>query len=222
MSNRSVLPLGFVVAAVITAACSSNDNAPYYNPYTGGGTTDAGRKGDGGNGNSNDGGGSQNNDGGGGGGQDASGPQDAGFYDFGCGGNTACPQQQVCCSAPGNPTTYSCVAPASCTQGNQINCDGPDECSGATPVCCGVNVPNGMGKFPNCGSSAIGTSCTSVANCPTHLGTTCTDTSKVVICHASSDCTDATNNKCCTFNSNGATLTFCTDSLTSLGATSCN
>jgi hypothetical protein len=218
---RSLLPLGFVFAAVITVSCSSNDSTIYTpNPY-GTGTKDAGSGGKGDGGGSSDSGTSQGSDGGGGA-KDAGVPDDGGFYDFGCGGNTACPQAQVCCAAPGNPTTYSCVAPAACNQGDQINCDGPDECGGATPVCCGVNVPNGTGKYPNCGSSAIGTSCTSVANCPTHLGSTCTDTSKVVICHGSSDCTDTTNNQCCTFNSNGATLTFCTDGITALGATSCN
>src|SRR5437879_372086 len=65
---------------------------------------------------------------------------DGSVDDFGCGGNTACPTAQDCCSMPGATTTFSCVAPASCPMGDHIICDGPDECGGATPVCCGVDV----------------------------------------------------------------------------------
>jgi hypothetical protein len=136
---------------------------------------------------------------------------DAPLYDFGCGGNTACPTTQVCCTKPGNPTTFSCVDPGSCSSANKITCDGPDECGGGTPVCCGADMGDGTGTYPQCGIGALGTTCTSATACPTHFATTCTDTTKVQICHVSSECTDATNNKCCTFMSGGATLTFCID-----------
>jgi hypothetical protein len=140
---------------------------------------------------------------------------DVGEFDFGCGGDTACPLDKVCCAMPGPPFTFGCVAPATCQAADKIACDGPDECVGTnTPVCCGVDVPNGTGSFPQCGTTSVGTSCTTAAACPTHIGGTCSDTTKVEICHVSSECTDQTNNKCCTFMSGGATLTFCTDSLT--------
>ena len=87
-------------------------------------------------------------------------------------------------------------------------------CGGNTPVCCGVDAPDGTGTYPTCGISTLGTSCTSAAACPTHLGTSCTDTTKVQICHMSSECSDATNNQCCTFTSSGASLTFCIDATT--------
>ena len=142
---------------------------------------------------------------------------DAPLDDFGCGGSTACPVDQACCAMPGSPTTFKCVATASCPMADQINCDGPDECGGASPVCCGVYAANGTGTFPQCGISALGTSCTSAAMCGTHLGQNCNDTTKVRICHVASDCTEPNNNKCCTFMSNGAEITFCTDSLTAAG-----
>lgn len=152
-----------------------------------------------------------------------SGSADAGLYDFGCGGNTACTLDKVCCSMPGMPTTFGCVAPAACSSADKIVCDGPDECGGATPVCCGVYAGNGMGNYPQCGIATLGTSCTSAAACPTHLESTCSDTTKVQICHVTAECTDATNNKCCTFTSGSSTLSFCIDSLTaSLGGGVCN
>jgi len=149
-------------------------------------------------------------------------PIDVGMYDFGCGGNTACPLNQVCCSMPGATTTFGCVDPASCPTKDKITCDGPDECGGASPVCCGVYVASG-GTYPNCGISALGTGCTSSAQCPTHLGGSCTDTTKVQICHVNAECSDPQNNKCCTFTSGGAMLTFCIDQTTaSLAGATCH
>jgi hypothetical protein len=148
---------------------------------------------------------------------------DAALFDFGCGGSNACQTNQVCCTITGATTTFACVDPASCTMADQITCDGPDECGGATPVCCGVDVPNGTGSWPSCGIGSLGTSCTSAASCPTHLGSSCGDTSKVQLCHVSAECTDGQNNKCCTFASGAAALTFCIDQATaSLGGAVCH
>jgi hypothetical protein len=150
---------------------------------------------------------------------------DAPLFDFGCGGNTACDMTKVCCATPGKPTTFGCVPTASCPTGDSISCDGPDECVGtSTPVCCGVDVPDGTGKYPMCGISKLGTSCTTANQCPTHLGTTCTDTTKVVICHVAADCAgDPVNDQCCTFMSGAASLTFCIDMTTaSLGGATCH
>ena len=157
-------------------------------------------------------------DSGGGGSADA-----AGHYDFGCGSASACTLDKVCCSMPGATTTFGCVAQASCAAADKLECDGPDECSGTTPVCCGVYAGDGTGTYPTCGIATLGTSCTSAAACPTHLESTCSDTTKVQLCHVSAECTDATNNKCCTFTSGATMLSFCIDATTaSLGGGTCN
>jgi hypothetical protein len=62
--------------------------------------------------------------------------------------------------------------------------------------------------------SAIGTSCTTLAACKTHLPNSCSDTTKVQICHQASECMDSSAPLCCTFTANSASLTFCTDSTT--------
>jgi hypothetical protein len=148
---------------------------------------------------------------------------DAPLFDFGCGGSAACTVDQVCCTMVGASLTFGCVAPASCPAADKLSCDGPDECSGGTPVCCGVDVPNGTGSYPQCNPASLGTSCTTAAACKTHLGSSCTDTTKVQLCHVAADCTDATNNMCCTFASGAASLTFCIDSVTAgLGGATCH
>jgi hypothetical protein len=142
---------------------------------------------------------------------------------FGCAGSATCTGGTVCCSMPGPTTTFGCVANASCTAPDQIACDGPDGCEGSTPVCCGVDVPDGSGTYPQCGIAALGTSCTAASACATHFATTCSDTSKVQLCHVKSDCTDSTYNECCTFTSGGASLTFCIDATTAgLGGATCH
>jgi hypothetical protein len=145
---------------------------------------------------------------------------DEGSYDFGCGSGSACKLDDVCCVTPGgSATAFACVAPASCPSGDQLNCDGPDECAGtSTPVCCGVDVDNGTGQYPSCGVSSIGTSCKTSAECPTHLATSCTDTTTVVLCHEKADCSDPNNPVCCTFTEKTATITFCIDQNTANAA----
>jgi hypothetical protein len=149
---------------------------------------------------------------------------DAPLQDFGCGGGTPCTTEQVCCAMPGATTTFGCTAKAACPMANQITCDAPDDCTGgAGQVCCGVYVADGTGSFPQCGITSLGTSCTAKAACPTHIAQSCNDTSKVQLCQAASDCTDATNNKCCTFQSGAAALTFCIDATTAaLGGGTCH
>jgi hypothetical protein len=143
---------------------------------------------------------------------------DAPTYDFGCATGSACTLDQVCCAMPGATTTFACTATASCPRVDQITCDGPDECGGATPTCCGVYQGDGTGSYPNCGIATLGTSCTATADCPTHLESTCSDTTKVQLCHVKADCTDPTDKNCCTFTSGAAQLTFCIDTLTAAAA----
>jgi len=137
---------------------------------------------------------------------------DVGSFDFGCGGTTACTLNKVCCFGP--PSSFSCVDPGSCAAADKIACDGPDECGGGTPVCCGVDVPDGTGSYPQCNPASLGTSCTAAAACPTHLGQSCSDTTKVRLCHVAAECTEPGNDQCCTFMSSGASLTFCIDGTT--------
>ncbi len=156
-------------------------------------------------------------------GRTADGPKDSRSidvptYDFGCATGSACTIDQVCCAMPGANTTFACAAKASCPQADQITCDGPDECGGATPTCCGVYSGDGTGTYPQCGVATLGTSCTATADCPTHLETSCSDTTKVQLCHVQADCLDPTNKYCCTFTSGGASLTFCIDGLTAAAA----
>src|SRR5262245_46553809 len=92
---------------------------------------------------------------------------DVGMYDFACATGSACTLDQVCCAMPAAMTTFACTAMASCPQADQIRCDGPEECGGATPTCCGVYQGDGTGSYPQCGVSALGTSCTATADCPT-------------------------------------------------------
>ncbi|HTR53420.1 MAG TPA: hypothetical protein VMJ10_22155 [Kofleriaceae bacterium] len=156
-------------------------------------------------------------------GTDAGGKNDAALYPFGCAGSAACTTADVCCAMPGATTTFGCVATASCTVADQITCDGPEACGSAAPVCCGVETPDGTGTYPQCGLASLGTSCTTASACATHFGATCSDTSKVQLCHVKADCTDATDNLCCTFTSGGASLTFCIDATTAgLGGATCH
>jgi hypothetical protein len=75
--------------------------------------------------------------------------------------------------------------------------------------------------LPACNTSALGASCQ--ATCPTHLATSCSDTSTITVCHVNADCTDTTYNQCCTFKSgsgaNSGTITFCVDSGTAFFGT---
>ncbi len=186
--------LGFVFVLIATACGGSSSNPPLIDGHT-----------------------------------DGSGPPpvdaspDIGYYDFGCGPNPACHLNDRCCVTLGATTTFTCEAPASCPMADQLDCNGPADCGGTTPVCCGVEVPDGTGSPGSCGLTSLGTSCTSAAACPTTLGTTCTETSKVQLCHVAADCTDPDNNKCCTFASGAASLTFCIDHTTAvLGGATCH
>ena len=136
-------------------------------------------------------------------------------FDFTCGNKPACLLTQICCIDPTSMDPFSCVAPGACPAGDTLNCDGPDECVGtATPVCCATETTNKGGSYPSCTPGALGSKCTTASSCPTHLFTSCTDTTTVTICHEGADCMDPNNNQCCTFMSGTAQITFCTDSTT--------
>jgi hypothetical protein len=139
---------------------------------------------------------------------------DPGSYDFECGGSTPCKLDKVCCTNPGPPIAFSCTDKTSCAAPDQISCDGPDDCSNGD-VCCGVDVPDGSGSFPNCGATSIGATCMPAASCKTTVQQNCTKTSKVQLCHTPADCNiEPANDQCCTFGTDAASLTFCIDSTT--------
>ena len=145
-------------------------------------------------------------------GNPGNGDAQAGTYDFPCGNKPDCLLTQVCCINPASMDPFSCVPLGMCPAGDSLNCDGPDECGGATPNCCGTETSTGSGS--NCTPGTLGSACSSAASCPTHLASGCPSTTTVVFCHDSPDCTDPTDNKCCTFTSGNVALTFCTDATT--------
>jgi hypothetical protein len=146
-------------------------------------------------------------------------------YPFACGSGSACASPNVCCSTPAaGAITFSCEDNTTCPLNDQLACDGPESCGGPTPVCCGKDVPDGTGTYPDCTPETLGASCTSVAACPTHIGSNCGETSTVQLCHTSSDCSsNSTDTECCTFTASGSgtgtgsgsvSLTFCIDKTT--------
>jgi hypothetical protein len=139
---------------------------------------------------------------------------DASVYDFECDDSSPCSTSMVCCTQPNQTPPFACLAPASCPTSDQITCAGPADCAAApsTPICCGTDVPDGTGEYPNCGITSIGTTCVAATACPTALPSTCAATTMVTLCHVAGDCMDSSYPDCCTFKSGSASLTFCVDS----------
>jgi hypothetical protein len=82
--------------------------------------------------------------------------------------NTTCNSPEVCCVVVGG---QSCTAADACTSGLPLACDGPEDCSGDTPVCCGtVSLQGG------------GTQCVADGSCQSGTLT------GGVVCHSDSDC----------------------------------
>lgn len=153
-------------------------------------------------------------------------PTDAGTdggntFDFPCGNFSPCQETQACCTSfTSSSVNFACVAPASCPTGDSITCDGPEECPGTAPFCCGIEILDG-GSAPNCAVAQLGATCQ--ANCPFQTGSNCAGTNEVVLCHTSADCSSVPNNynNCCQFTQNGATLTFCVTSGLAFFANQC-
>lgn len=92
-------------------------------------------------------------------------------------------------------------------------CNLPSDCSGGE-VCCG-RIPITGGTVPNCTTGAIVTRCVDPSACTTALGSSCSGTQTVRLCAANADCTESTDNQCCTFGGSGdaGALSFCANSL---------
>jgi hypothetical protein len=92
-------------------------------------------------------------------------------------------------------------------------CSSPAGCP-ASNVCCGT-IPITGGTPPACTTGTISIVCAPASSCATSLGSTCTGTQKVRLCTKNADCTESTDNLCCTFGggSAGGTLSFCANTL---------
>jgi hypothetical protein len=97
----------------------------------------------------------------------------------------------------------------------------PSDCPGQ--VCC-TEVPLTGGSPPNCTNGTVTSSCKPASACPTKLGGfTCSGTEQLPLCTTKADCaSDPGNNLCCTFTQDGGgTLSFCGNSLVTLGGGTC-
>jgi hypothetical protein len=85
-------------------------------------------------------------------------------------GTETCTAPDVCCMTW---SSQSCTAVDACTQGVALACDGPEDCAGATPVCCGdLGMGGGASECvaqDGCAGSGMGGGvvCHTDADCPT-------------------------------------------------------
>jgi hypothetical protein len=128
------------------------------------------------------------------------------FAGVACGTST-CSGGDQCCFQSGTAT--GCAA--SCSDGGiPAGCDGPEDCSGGTPICCGsLDAP--LTGSPS-GQTACAASCTGVAIAMIGVGGSITSK----ICHNAADCVGYSGTAalmtrpfdiCC--HPNGATVGFC-------------
>lgn len=174
-----------ILVSTLAACGSDSDSGSGGKTGTGatgnGGTTSGGSGGTGGTTNGGSGGTTNGGSGGasGGGGVAGSGGT-AGASGGGGGGNSAgvvkcgtdqceSAQGEICCST--NPGDIACHVATTCTQGNQMECDGPNDCASAA-VCCGSfgDITRKSSCEASCplGSNVM---CATNTDCPT--GTTC-------------------------------------------------
>lgn len=112
------------------------------------------------------------------------GPADAGFEGIPC-GTDVCLNGDVCCGDfNGSTATFTC-APSCGDAGVVFACDGPEDCDGGTPVCCGT-LTTGPGTLPNCPPESAIASCS--ATCTPNIPLSCDTQAQIVRCHARADC----------------------------------
>jgi hypothetical protein len=89
-------------------------------------------------------------------------------------GAAVCYSPQICCQSYSGGT---CTLPSACTQGLPVACDGPEDCGGTTPVCCGqlTSGTSCVGSGSCSSGMTGGVVCHTTADCPS--GQTCTDLS---------------------------------------------
>jgi hypothetical protein len=126
-------------------------------------------------------------------------------------GNTICTGGLQCCFLGLDAGSIAQCRP-SCETGNEVACDGPEDCSGAAPLCCFSGQLQGVGSV--CYPSSVTSVCQ--ASCPLIQPPGCTGKVQATICTQKSDC--ATNTPyvhCCRvrLNASGpaAQVNVCTD-----------
>ncbi len=131
-------------------------------------------------------------------------------------GNKTCTGGQVCCvTTTGGGATSECAA--SCADGGiAITCDGPEDCTGGKICCATVEL---TGTLLACTFKQGSAECKGA--CASMVPFSCTGTATVRPCHAAADCTEASYNKCCTFERNGTVAQFCAPQQAQAAAKSC-
>ncbi|MFN7134482.1 MAG: hypothetical protein ACK4N5_20545, partial [Myxococcales bacterium] len=150
---------------------------------------------------------------------DAGGPRDAGIEPGVRCGAAQCPVGEVCCVTIADGG-FSGTCASSCADGGQaLACDGPEDCSGQTGICCG-EVRSGAGTPPNCPIASAKSSCT--GTCNTSFSFFCPGTNTVRLCHTTPDCTESSAPTCCTYRQGSDEISFCTPNLLKQYAVRCD
>ena len=92
-----------------------------------------------------------------------------------------------------------------------VVCDGPEDCGGASPYCCG-KLSVGPGAPPACPVQKVSSACE--AMCMTNLAPMCDMTARVRACQRQADCaTDAGSKNCCEFKQGLIVVRMCVNDL---------
>lgn len=147
------------------------------------------------------------------------GDADAGFEGVQC-GSAVCASGEVCCGEfVDGGAVLSCAFSCGTDAGVVLECDGPEDCSGGTPVCCG-DLTLGPGMPGMCPVQSVSTECT--PTCTSNVPLTCNSQGTIQACHARADCTGSgAYTECCTFAYNGQTTSFCSTQAMSMLALGC-
>jgi len=126
-------------------------------------------------------------------------------------GTTTCTGGDICCATPKEGGVDFACAKACSDGGVPLSCDGPEDCSGSTAICCGT-LTVGPGTVPSCPIKSAAASCKST--CTTSIAPSCDTTNTVRLCHKKSDCAaDTANANCCQFATGTTSATFCVSDL---------
>lgn len=146
-------------------------------------------------------------------------PADLSLTGVGCGMMTCGAGQECCVTVSMSGTTSSmCIAQGgNCAGGAVLACDGPEDCSSASPYCCGMITISGLA--PDAGAPMFGggnSSCTATCDFSTNYPQTPT-TATTRLCHFNEDCTGLSAfgqpiDHCCT-SAQAPGLHFCGSSL---------
>lgn len=136
-----------------------------------------------------------------------------------CGDKGVCMSGETCCASPtAGGVNFTCVKGGCPDGGAAILCDGPEDCMGATPICCAE--ADVTGTFPSCGFKSGVADCR--ATCTSMVTPSCPSKATVRPCHTSDNCPEPGYPKCCEFSSpSGDTATFCAPTYLESYATAC-